>query len=286
MVVVSTAQHEVELVVPAGGRCAPRWLLPMLRPAREAQEFLLDLRGMGWVEPGGLVALAALAEAEASRGRYVRLIAPLEPHAATYLARMRLGLVIDGLGGQHDLRTVKEHDVADALLETTRFDGERGVEALASVVYNNLVAQDEEAAGALHTGIVEIGSNVPQHSGRSFGYVAAQVTHRSPRGLLIQFAVADCGRGVLSSLHSVGAASDAHALELALDRGVSSTGQAGRGVGIGATRDLAIGLGGGVCLVSGSAWRAATEQGVSSGSGRMPFAGTLLQGEVVLVKDA
>lgn len=283
--VVSTVQDELELVVPAGGRCAPRWLLPMLRPARTPDELLLDLRGMGWVEPGGLVALAAMAEAEASRGRCVRLIAPHEPRTATYLSRMRLGQVIESLGGEHDLRPVQERDVADALLETTRFAGERGVEALASVVYNNLVAQDEEAAGAMHTGIVEIGSNVPQHSGRAFGYVAAQVTHRSQQGLLIQFAVADCGQGVLASLRSVGATTDAHALELALDRGVSRTGQAGRGVGIGATRDLAIGLGGGVCLVSGSAWRSATGQGVRCGSGQLAFSGTLLQAEVVLSKD-
>jgi hypothetical protein len=277
-VVVDSQVGDQDYVVSRWGRCDAESLLANFRPASESGTALIDLRDATWVEPIGLVAIASYASAQAEGGREVYLAGPRDFHVANYLSRMRLGLAIEELGGEHDLNPVREQDQADTLLELRRFEDETGAEELAALVYERVVAPSGDAvAGALHKSICEIGSNVPQHSGESFGFMAAQVTHG---GHKIQFAVGDCGQGMTASLAPLGARTDEDALRMALEEGVTSTGQAGRGQGIRETRRLVNGLGGSVAMITGRARRTVWTTVARRTTASAFFPGTLLQGEV------
>jgi hypothetical protein len=264
-----------DLVIPRWGKCAAGQMLTALRPAQDPALAVIDLSGTSWVEPVGLVGVAAFAEAQVALNRTVSLIGPSDWNIANYVARMHLGQVIDDLGGTHDLNPVNERDAPD-LLELQRFEGEDGATQLAALVFDKTV-NDEPVAQALYQSICEIGANVPQHSGRPHGYIAAATTYR---GKKIQFAVGDAGTGLTTRLSAVGSTGDADSLEMVLEHGVSSTGQPGRGRGIQETRRLVTSLKGSVHMVSGTASRTVVASTSTSTSKNIPFPGTLLQGSL------
>ena len=103
----------------------------------------------------------------------------------------------------------------------------------------------------LYAALQEIAENVIQHSGRSHGYAALQ---RFPNSQKVEFAVADAGVGLSARLReSVPVADDRVAVVLAAQTHVTSSGQAGRGRGIGEVIDIAGRRRGDVVLVSGDA---------------------------------
>ncbi|HVF05000.1 MAG TPA: STAS domain-containing protein [Frankiaceae bacterium] len=165
--------------------------LDAFRKRQVPWQLSIDLSGMTFCDPLGLVALAAFAEAAARAGERLVVRRPADPAVANYVARMRLGNVLGSLGAEHDLPWVHEHEVGDALLELTSFDGARGAGALARHVHGVVEPLDLAAANALHDGICEAGQNVAHHSQRDRGFVAAQ---RYSGGRL-QFAVGDSGVG-------------------------------------------------------------------------------------------
>lgn len=268
----------VDFVIQRGGSCGAGSIGGCLRAAADASVLHVDLSNGRWFEPLGIAAIAALAEHSVSAGRELVLTGPRDWSVANYLSRMRLGRLIEDLGGEHDLNSVREQELGDALLELHRFDGELGVERLAELVFNQLAPTDPDAAQALHTSIVEIGANVPQHSGAAGGYMAAQA-FRDGR---VQFAVADSGLGLFATLRHVGATSDENALELVLERGVSRTGEVGRGRGIREARRLSTEASGSVHMVSGLASRTAFRRTSSTHSSSYPYPGTLFQGTLHL----
>jgi hypothetical protein len=267
----------LDLVASCPMRLAGAALPSCLRPADDPDMAVLDLSRVTWVEPIGLVGLATFAEAQVAMGRRVRLIGPTDPSISSYLSRMRLGTAIDMLGGQHDLVRVREHDVGEALLELRRFDGEEGADELAAHVYNK-VASMPTVAHALHMALTEIGGNVPQHSLRKRGWIAAQESRRLPR---FQFAVGDSGCGIRASLAAaVAVESDAEALRTVLQSAVSSTREPGRGQGILETRRLITRLDGHVQLLSGTGLAHASAHDVTTRTWQRAVPGTLLQGTV------
>lgn len=265
----------LDFVVPQHAKCNSDGLLGCLKAATNPEVALIDLSGATWFDPIALVAVAAFIERASKSGRGVDVVGPLNWAVANYLSRMRLGRVIEDHGGSHDLNPVHETDLGSALLELQSFEGETGVDLLASMVFDKLNGNDPQTAHALYTSIVEIGANVPQHSGLVSGYMAAQSTYGGSR---IHFAVGDAGHGLYATLRDLGATSEAQALELVLEQGVTSTRQAGRGIGIRETRRLAVRTGGLVHMISGNASRTAREGGSTSRLGRYAFPGTLLQG--------
>ena len=178
--------------------------------------------------------MAALVDSAVRARRDVEVIAP--PHGgdcSKYLHRMGFHTVVNGFGIDCRLTPVRRHDTGDHLLELTRFASQPWEwEALAERVFRIIDTRlGRRAAERLYAPVAELGANVIDHSWAADGYVAFQ---HYPRSGELRFAVADGGRGLMSSLgdaHTVH--DDAHAIALAAQGGVSGTGEVGRGIGIG-----------------------------------------------------
>ena len=230
---------------------------------------VVDLRDVRWLDPVHLVTVAASAHAAQRDGIGFRLHGPTAPHLARYAARMQLGVVVGGLGFEHDLPPAPDAAGADHLVEVGLV---RDARRLAEVVHDRVAELDATLARVLHQAIAEIGENVHQHA-QSVGYVAAQTI---PRRGELRFAVADPGVGLHATLAARGAGSDHAAIELALE-GVSRTPHGGTGV---RETVAAVTMAGGyVYLASGGAATMVTSQRRVTSSGA-PFAGTIVEGRV------
>jgi hypothetical protein len=230
---------------------------------------------MRFCEPLGLVAVAAFAERAISEGNRVVVVSPDDVHVSNYLSRMRLGTVLAALGVEHDLPIVREHDAGLALFELTSFDGARGAGALAAIVHQAVEVYDPDAANVLYDGLCEAGQNVPHHSGRKRGFLAAQRTNEGSRLL---FAVSDSGRGMLSTLRTRGAVTDADAVRLALEPRVSRMRDRSRGVGLPDLLDEITALDGNLHVISGRASVTARGNQRWYSHGTRSFPGTVVQG--------
>ena len=237
----------------------------------------IDLRSLRFVEPLGLVEVAARAEYHRRRGECVRVLAPLDPSVANYLARMRLGRALTELGADHDLPYVREHRLAGQLLELTYFESTARSDELAAMVYHRVAADSGASAAALYTALCEVGQNVPEHAAVAGGWAAAQVTRQHGQ---IWFAVGDCGIGMRRSLAPRGARDDADALEMAMDRGWSRFTTAGHGNGLMETCRLVTARRGRVHMVSGRSSRTVSRTWRQTSVPVMAFPGTLLQGSL------
>jgi hypothetical protein len=261
-----------DVVVPPGARLSVGQLHSSL-VAGESESGVLDLRRAVWVEPIGLVMLAALAEGQARLDRTLRLIAPAEPSIARYLARMRLGQVLEELGHEHELPQVRSWDTGSELAELRRFEGVEEPDRLGLVLFDKTAA-DRDVATALHQSVAEVGVNVPEHSERSGGYLAAQSTSG---GSVVQFAIGDSGRGIAASFTDLPGLSDADGLDLALRQGRSRIPEPGRGRGLRKTQALVHGMGGSMHMISGNAFRTEHRRSSTAGTASAHYGGTLLQ---------
>ncbi len=258
------------------GACGSGFLSCIV-PRSDPWHIRIDLTWMRFCEPLGLVAIAAFAENAIRRGERVVVQGPSDTNVANYLSRMRLGTVLAALGAEHNLPSVREHDVGDALFELTTFDGARGAGALARAVHAIVEPYDLEAANALHDGVCEAGQNVAHHSGQSRGFLAAQRTHHGSR---LYFAVSDSGDGLLATLRTRGAVDDVDALDRALKPGVTRTDDLSRGNGLSDMVDQVRDLRGAMHLMSGSAIVTAVGHRRSYASSAGTFQGTVVQGMV------
>ena len=263
-----------DLVVPSAGRLSVGQIHTAVVPSGHPDVAVVDLELVEWVEPIGLVAVAAFVEGQVRRGRRVRLRAPRRPELARYLSRMRLGRVLDAVRAEHDLPAVSEWDTGTRLVELRRFTGAREPDELARMLLER-TREVPAVASALHQCVAEIGGNVPEHSGQPWGYVAVQTTFRDT---VVQFAVGDAGRGVAAGFAPRRRLTDEQGVELALERGVSRTGLVGHGRGLQKARRLVTGMRGNVHMVSGTAHRTTFAGSTSYGSATHGYPGTLLQG--------
>lgn len=239
---------------------------------------VIDLRGVRWVQPYGLVALAVFAENQMRLRREIEVLAPRIATVSRYMDRMGFGDVIRAMGGTHNLLPSPRYDHGNDLLELQKFASEEAADALAALVYEKLVGSDADLASAMYQSIIELGQNVSQHSGRPSGFAAVASTHGGSR---IAFAIGDSGKGMLASLESFNFTDDEDALESVMLGGISSTGDAGRGQGLRTARELLTGRGGVLVAQSGVALRFETQTG--GHPIRHPTAhvqGTILQGLV------
>jgi len=116
--------------VPGRLRAAPRarstrrhWLVPPLAdrsldclacsPVGPGVELALE---MVWLEPRHLTSAAAVVYRRRAGGERVRLHRPVDADRSNYASRMHLGRVFDEMGADHDLRPVRERDLAGDLL--------------------------------------------------------------------------------------------------------------------------------------------------------------------------
>lgn len=268
----------LDFVAPQAVTLGPGSLAACLTDPSDHYEAIIDLRGVRWVEPYGLVALAVFAESQIQLNRLPRLIAPQDREKANYLERMGVGQIVESLGGRHNLRPVSRQDHSGHLLELRRFDSEQASDALGELVFDKLAATDITAARAMHQSISELGQNVTQHSGRPSGFLAAQSTHD---GRKVMFSIGDSGIGLLRSLDSYAFQDEEEVLEAVMVGGVTSTGDQGRGNGFRLARELLTGKGGLLYAQTGCAHR--TEYAGRAVSHRHPslfVQGTILQGVV------
>ena len=213
---------------------------------------VIDLANASFIEPAGLVAIAAIADRAAREGKAVEFVRPKDGNVRNYLARMHVSGVLDGLGIAHTLPKVNETPLQDTLLELQKFSDQSDGEALAAVVFDKVMGKtDAYVPDALYSGICELAGNVCFHAVVEHGFAAAQTI---PARNCILFAVADGGIGVQKSLESTHAPANAtEALLLAIKYGVSGTGEQGRGSGLSDVMDTVGGGLGEYTLVSGDA---------------------------------
>lgn len=77
------------------GRCARGDFLRHLRPRALVHRTSIDLSGLTFCDPLGLVGLAAIAEGALARNERVLVRGPRRPEIARYLSRMRLDATQD-----------------------------------------------------------------------------------------------------------------------------------------------------------------------------------------------
>lgn len=231
----------IDLVAPeqfqAGG------ITRALREADVPEICDINLRRLKWIEPAGLVAVAAVAEQARLDNRRVQVLAPAGLSEANYLSRMGLPGVFEDMGVVSDLPSVQRHGSRgeNMLLTLRRFEGEAGADALATLLFDLVEPKDGELAGPLHEVAAEMAGNAAEHSTRGHGYLAAQTTYN---GQFVQFAVADSGIGIWQTLGDYGLANEQEALDRVLaPKGLSSR-PSGGGRGLPLTRRLVTERGG------------------------------------------
>lgn len=240
------------------------------------EEPRVDLETTTWCDSSGLVAVACVVQYLMEHEGEAQVIAPANSEISHYIARMRLGSVLSALGAKHNIPYVREH-AASSLVELTEFDGAAGATALANMAYDHAYEQDPIAADALLAGLGETAENVHEHSGRVSGFAAAQ-RYRDGR---LNFAVGDSGIGLLGSLRAVGVRTDEQAVQVALLRGGTGSGDVGRGHGLPSVREQVCELGGVLTVVSGGAMLSARAfRAASLRALPVQFPGTLIAGVI------
>lgn len=229
-----------------------------LRPAGDHGPVRIDLTGLKFIDPAGLVSLAVIAERAMLQRRSVHFHKPAGGDVANYLTRMRLGEQLAGLDVVHDLPHVRERRLGHRLVELRRFDGEAGLDTVAAALVQTYVNDHPELIQPLYAALDEMARNVLEHSTRSHGYVALQ--RYDNRGE-ISFAVGDSGIGLRERLaEAVPVPDDRTAIVRAAQVHVTSIGRPGRGRGISRVIGITGEHSGSVTLVSGAA-SGAFEQG-------------------------
>lgn len=246
-----------------------------IKPARKRGHTHIDLSRMVWTEPIGIVAICAFAERAVQQGKKVTFTPPDDTSIANYLDRIGLTKVLDEFGIKHGISAVRRNDVGQRLVELTRFDGTDEVEELSQNVHSAALAINEKAANGIANAICTAGENVSQHSGRTNGYYVLQRTNSST---FVRFAVGDSGRGFRRALESRKPEDDAAALLLALTKGVSGTGNIGRGLGLHSLADELKKVGGGLVLISGDARHVRSDSAELSQTYDAVFRGSLIEG--------
>lgn len=196
---------------------------------------LIDLSNASFVDPAGLAVVAVVAEDASLRGLDVEFIPPSDRNVHNYLSRMNLGQCLAGFCNRTGLRPVRHNDQGDRLLELQRFESDDESQAVAERVFNAAltVGHTRDDAKLVYRGITEVLNNAVEHSGAVGGWAAMQLMPGSSSQGRITFAVADAGVGMVTTIRdSITVLSDGEAIERAFDRGVSSTGDDGRGNGL------------------------------------------------------
>jgi anti-sigma regulatory factor (Ser/Thr protein kinase) len=242
----------------------------------------IDLRAATFVDPAGLVTVAAAVERAVREGTKLTLSTPRDAGCRNYLSRMQLGTQLTALGVAHDLPTVRSHALGDRLQELRRFQSERELTDVADAIINLYQKAGLTIVQPLYQALFELGVNAVEHSGQQGGYVALQ---SFPRAGDVAFAVGDSGRGLRSRLaESMSVPNDAVAIALAAQKYVSTDGAAGRGRGITGVVELTGQHRGAVTMISGTAHGAFTDGHWDPRVSTMkaPLLGTVVQAKLAL----
>lgn len=233
----------------------------------EGEMAVLDLRGVEFVEPSGLCALAALLEFLIPRSRLVGL--KFSGHdVAAYLERMDFFRIFGHrVETNVDVSALEERRRGNpgTLQELISFHSEEEIPGIINRISEILTNKGYELSerAAICATLSEICANAVEHGHSPFGaYAAVQayqhiVSGGRGRGEEVLVAIADGGAGVRETLsrnpeYADHTDSDNDALRHALKMGVSGTGELGRGGGLAVVGQIAARAGGSLSLRSGS----------------------------------
>lgn len=217
----------------------------------------LDLSGVTFVTPSGIVALAAMIEHAHSRLSALRVILPRHLDCRRYLAAAGFAQAISrwaDVPQSEDVCGIEPSAGVDTLLPLCRLSGTeeipellRGLEhALDAMLGHGDASWDSTKQPILST-IRELCDNVFQHAGGAPGWVAAQKYRNRISGKdYVEIAIGDTGRGIRRTLATrfteLLKVSDGEALERMLVEHLTRSTNAYRGVGFfvlqKATKDL------------------------------------------------
>ena len=233
----------------------------------DGESVVLDLRTVEFVEPAGLCGLAALLEYLTPRCEEVNL-ALAGRDVPAYLERMDFFRLFGGrVRTNVDVASLEErrrHNPG-TLQELINFYTEQEIpgiiERISEILENQGYRLKERVA--ICSVLSEVCANAAEHGASSFGaYAAVQAYHHivsgpRRRGEEVLIAIADGGVGVRETLsrnpkYAEHTTTDNDALRLALEMGVSGTGEIGRGGGLALVARIAAGVGGSLSLRSGT----------------------------------
>jgi hypothetical protein len=228
---------------------------------------VLDLRTVEFVEPAGLCGLAALLEYLIPRCEEVNL-ALAGRDVPAYLERMNFFRLFGGrVRTNADVASLEErrrHNPG-TLQELVNFHTEQEIpgiiERISEILENQGYRLKERVA--ICSVLSEVCANAAEHGASTFGaYAAVQAYHHivsgpRRRGEEVLLAIADGGVGVRETLarnprYAEHTTTDNDALRLALEMGVSGTGELGRGGGLALVAQIAARSGGSLSLRSGT----------------------------------
>jgi len=204
--------------------------------ANRARRYLeVDLSGITWISPMGVVGVLATCLAARERNIAVRVLAPRDRRVRTYLDRVGLYAELErqgwGLRGNADLdgsyRVV-------GCLPVQPLQSSRDIETATNRLEEALkdVPVVEGAFSRIITVVVELTENAREHG--SACYVVAQMHSGETSGTPgIHVAVADFGPGFSATMRQAyGRIPDEDAVLRAFESGVSGTGLPERGFGL------------------------------------------------------
>jgi hypothetical protein len=233
----------------------------------DGEQVVLDLRTVEFVEPAGLCGLAALLEYLIPRCGEVNL-ALAGRDVPAYLERMNFFRLFGGrVRTNVDVASLEErrrHNPG-TLQELVNFHTEQEIPGIIERISEILENQDYRLRErvAICSILSEVCANAAEHGASSFGaYAAVQAYHHivsgaRRRGEEVLVAIADGGVGVRETLsrnlkYAEHTTTDTDALRLALEMGVSGTGEIGRGGGLALVARIAADSGGSLSLRSGT----------------------------------
>jgi signal transduction histidine kinase len=227
----------------------------------------VDLRTVEFVEPAGLCGLAALLEFLTPRCEEVNL-ALVGRDVPAYLERMDFFRLFGGrVRTNVDVASLEErrrHNPG-TLQELINFHDEEEIpgiiERISEILENQGYKLKERVA--ICSVLSEVCANAAEHGASSFGaYAAVQaynhiVSGPRRRGEEVLIAIADGGVGVRETLsrntaYAEHTGTDNDAIRHALEMGVTSTGEIGRGGGLALVAQIAARSGGSLSLRSGT----------------------------------
>ncbi|MGI8649812.1 MAG: ATP-binding protein [Rubrobacter sp.] len=233
----------------------------------DGQEITLDLRAVDFVEPAGLCGLAALLEYLTPRSEAVS-VALSGRNVAAYLERMDFFRLFSGRVEVYpDVSSLEERERHNpgTLQELVNLYEEEEIKDIIQRISDILEGREYllRERVAICSTLSEICGNAAEHGRSSFGaYVAVQaynhiVSGARREGEEVIISIADGGPGIRETLSRNSAyadkiATDNEAIRYALQMGVTSTAEIGRGGGLTLVSQLSARSGGSLSIRSGS----------------------------------
>ncbi|AHY45652.1 Histidine kinase-, DNA gyrase B-, and HSP90-like ATPase [Rubrobacter radiotolerans] len=251
----------------------------------------LDLRAVDFVEPAGLCGLAALLELLTQRTEHVSL-ALSGRNVAAYLERMDFFRLFGGRVEVHpDVSSLEERERHNpgTLQELINFHTEEEIPRIINRISEILKGKEYllRERVAICSTLSEICANAAEHGTSSFGAFAAvqaynHIVSGSRRaGEEVIISIADGGPGIRETLarnpqYKDHTETDNEAIRHALEMGVSSTGELGRGGGLTLVAQISARSGGSLSIRSG-AGRVTVYRDRKNSRNVPPFPGTFVR---------